>query len=137
MARVTIEDCIDKLPNRFELVMLAAQRARKLSSGGALTLDRDNDKNPVVAWREIAAKTVLTDDLKEELSHSNQRVGEMDDGEDIIDKMDGEDEWNALAAQSASMDMGMDSRDDDDDDDMDDDSALEDLAGGIPDGDDL
>lgn len=137
MARVTIEDCIDKLPNRFELVMLAAQRARKLSSGGALTLDRDNDKNPVVALREIAAETVLTDDLKEELIHNNQRVVEMDDGEDIIDKMDGEDEWNALAAQSASMDMGMDSRDDDDDDDMDDDSALEDLAGGIPDGDDL
>jgi len=137
MARVTIEDCIDKLPNRFELVMLAAQRARKLSSGGALTLDRDNDKNPVVALREIAAETVLTDDLKEELIRNNQRVVEMDDGEDIIDKMDGEDEWNALAAQSASMDMGMDSRDDDDDDDMDDDSALEDLAGGIPDGDDL
>lgn len=137
MARVTVEDCIERLPNRFELVMLAAQRARKLSSGGALTLDRDNDKNPVVALREIAAETVLTDDLKEELIRNNQRVVEMDDGEDIIDKMDGEDEWNALAAQSASMDVGADSRDDDDDEDLDDDSALEDLAGGLPDGDDL
>lgn len=134
MARVTVEDCIDKVENRFELVMVSAQRARKISSGGALTLDRDNDKNPVVALREIAAETVLVEDLKEELVRNHQRVVEMDDGEDVIDKMDGEDEWNALAAQSASLDAP--SRDDDDDDDFDDDSSLEDLAGGPGDEDD-
>ncbi|MBI2234693.1 MAG: DNA-directed RNA polymerase subunit omega [Micavibrio aeruginosavorus] len=132
MARVTVEDCVEKVPNRFELVMMASQRARKISSGGALTVDRDNDKNPVVALREIAANTVEVADLKEELVRNNQRIIEMDDGEDIIDKMDGEDEWNALAAQSAAMDIG--SRDDEDDDDFDEDedSALEDLAGGAP-----
>jgi DNA-directed RNA polymerase subunit omega len=128
MARVTVEDCVEIIPNRFELVMLAAQRARKISSGGVLTVDRDNDKNPVVALREIAAGTVLPEDLKEELIRNNQRVIEMDDGEDIIDKMDGEDEWNALAAQSAAMDM--ESRDEEEDDEsFDEDSALEDMAG--------
>ncbi len=138
MARVTVEDCVEKVPNRFELVMLASQRARKISSGGALTIDRDNDKNPVVALREIAATTVSVDDLKEELIRSNQRVIEMDDGEDIIDKMDGEDEWNALAAQSAALDM-MDARSEDDDEDDDEDdliesdeASLEDMAGGAP-----
>lgn len=134
MARVTVEDCVEKIPSRFELVMLAAQRARKISSGGALTVDRDNDKNPVVALREIAAETVAVEDLKEELIRNNQRIIEMDDGEDVIDKMDGEDEWNALAAQSAALDMP--SRDEEDDeegfDDMDE-ASLEDLAGGIPD----
>lgn len=135
MARVTVEDCIEKIPNRFELVMLSAQRARKISSGGALTVDRDNDKNPVVALREIAEGTVEIADLKEELIRNNQRVVEMDDGEDIIDKMDGEDEWNALAAQSASIEASRDSEDDDDDDFGDDDlgeASLEDLAGGAP-----
>ena len=133
MARVTVEDCVEKIPNRFELVMLAAQRARKISSGGALTIDRDNDKNPVVALREIAESTIQQEDLKEELIRNNQRIIEMDDSEDIIDKMDGEDEWNALAAQSAAIDI---SRDDDDDDDFsDEDSALEDIAGGAPESD--
>ena len=133
MARVTVEDCVEKIPSRFELVMLAAQRARKISSGGALTVDRDNDKNPVVALREIAAETVSPEDLKEELIRNNQRIIEMDDGEDVIDKMDGEDEWNALAAQSAAMDApARDEEDDEDFDDMDE-ASLEDLAGGIPD----
>ena len=58
MARVTVEDCVEKIPNRFELVMLAAQRARNISAGAELTIDRDNDKNPVVALREIAEQTV-------------------------------------------------------------------------------
>ncbi len=134
MARVTVEDCVEKVPNRFELVMMASQRARKISSGGALTVDRDNDKNPVVALREIAADTVSVTDLKEELIRNNQRIIEMDDGEDIIDKMDGEDEWNALAAQSAALDI--ESRDEEDDEfDEDEDVALEDLAGGSPAGD--
>lgn len=132
MARVTVEDCVEKVPNRFELVMVASQRARKISSGGALTVDRDNDKNPVVALREIAASTVAVTDLKEELVRNNQRIIEMDDGEDIIDKMDGEDEWNALAAQSAALDIGTRDDEDDEDFDEDEDSALEDLAGGAP-----
>jgi DNA-directed RNA polymerase subunit omega len=134
MARVTVEDCVEKIPNRFELVMVASQRARKISSGGVLTLDRDNDKNPVVALREIAAGTVSVEDLKEELIRVNQRVIEMDDGEDIIDKMDGEDEWNALAAQSAALDLETRDEEDEDDDDFEDtdEASLEDMAGGAP-----
>ncbi len=134
MARVTVEDCIEKIPNRFELVMLSAQRARKISSGGALTIDRDNDKNPVVALREIAEGTVEIADLKEELIRNNQRVVEMDDGEDIIDKMDGEDEWNALAAQSMALEPARDAEEDDFDDEEEgaEEASLEDLAGGAP-----
>lgn len=136
MARVTVEDCVEKIPNRFELVMISAQRARKISSGGALTIDRDNDKNPVVALREIAEGTVSIDDLREELIRNNQRVVEMDDGEDIIDKMDGEDEWNALAVQSAALETSL--RDSEEEDDFDDEEAAEDvsletLANGAPD----
>ena len=67
MARVTVEDCIDKVENRFELVRLASHRARMISSGSQLTIDRDNDKNPVVALREIAEQTVSPGDLKEDL----------------------------------------------------------------------
>ena len=65
MARVTVEDCVDKVPNRFELVMLAAHRARSLASGAPLTVERDNDKNPVVALREIAEETLTADQLRE------------------------------------------------------------------------
>lgn len=101
MARVTVEDCIDKVTNRFELVMVAAQRARKIGSGGALTIDRDNDKNPVVALREIAEETVNVEDLKEDLIRNNQRVIALDDdGEDVIDMMDGEQEWGEMSEQS-------------------------------------
>lgn len=64
MARVTVEDCVDKVPNRFELVLLAGQRARQISSGASLTVDRDNDKNPVVALREIAEETIKPADLR-------------------------------------------------------------------------
>ena len=126
MARVTVEDCIEKVSNRFELVMLAAQRARKIGSGAALLVERDNDKNPVVALREIAEEKVATEDLKEELVKNHQRVIEMDDTEDVIDTMEGEEEWNAIAAQSAGPayeDI------DDSDDDEDFDVGLEDLAG--------
>ena len=70
MARVTVEDCVDKVENRFELVLLASHRARMISSGAPLTIDRDNDKNPVVALREIADETIAPDDLKEDLIHS-------------------------------------------------------------------
>lgn len=135
MARVTVEDCIEKIPNRFELVMLAAQRARKIGSGAALTIDRDNDKNPVVALREIADETVAIDDLKEELVKNHQRIVEMDDSEDVIDQMQGEAEWSAIAAQSAAALKFDDIDDSDDDDDEDSEPSLEDLAGGAPDDD--
>ncbi|MFT3690552.1 DNA-directed RNA polymerase subunit omega [Paenirhodobacter sp.] len=82
MARVTVEDCVDKVPNRFELVMLAAHRAREIAAGGAITVDRDNDKNPVVALREIAEETQLTDDLRERLIESNQTQIEVDEPEE-------------------------------------------------------
>ena len=81
MARVTVEDCIDKVENRFELVLLAAHRARMISSGAPLTIDRDRDKNPVVALREIADETITPDDLKEELIHSLQKYVEVDEPE--------------------------------------------------------
>src|SRR5579872_2411190 len=81
MARVTVEDCIDKVENRFDLVLLASHRARMISSGSQITLDRDNDKNPVVALREIAETTVSPGDLKEDLIHSLQKYVEVDEPE--------------------------------------------------------
>ena len=81
MARVTVEDCIDKVDNRFELVLLASHRARQISQGSAITVDRDNDKNPVVALREIADETLSPDDLKEDLIHSLQKHVEVDEPE--------------------------------------------------------
>ena len=81
MARVTVEDCVDKIPNRFDLVLLAAQRAREISGGAELTVDRDRDKNPVVALREIADETVRPSHLKESLVTSLQRVLPDDDDE--------------------------------------------------------
>src|ERR1700710_2557730 len=81
MARVTVEDCIDKVDNRFELVLLASHRARLISSGSPLTIDRDRDKNPVVALREIADETIAPDDLKEQLIHSLQKYVEVDEPE--------------------------------------------------------
>ncbi|MYL97439.1 DNA-directed RNA polymerase subunit omega [Novosphingobium sp. FGD1] len=81
MARVTVEDCVDKIPNRFDLVLLAAQRAREISGGAELTLERDRDKNPVVALREIAEQTVVPANLKETLVSSMQRVLPDDDDE--------------------------------------------------------
>jgi DNA-directed RNA polymerase subunit omega len=81
MARVTVEDCIDKVNNRFELVLLASHRARMVSSGAQITIDRDNDKNPVVALREIADETISPGDLKEDLIHSLQKYVEVDEPE--------------------------------------------------------
>jgi DNA-directed RNA polymerase subunit omega len=81
MARVTVEDCVDKVSNRFDLVLLAAHRARALASGAQLTIDRDNDKNPVVALREIADEMVSPDDLQEDLIHSIQKFVEVDEPE--------------------------------------------------------
>ena len=81
MARVTVEDCIDKIDNRFDLVLLASHRARMISSGGPITIDRDNDKNPVVALREIADETISPGDLKEDLIHTLQKYVEVDEPE--------------------------------------------------------
>jgi len=79
MARVTVEDCVLKIPNRFKLVMMAAQRSRELSVGGELTLDRDNDKNPVVALREIADETVPLDELENAVVEGLQRNIDVDE----------------------------------------------------------
>lgn len=86
MARVTVEDCVDKVPNRFDLVLFAAQRARQISGGAELTLDRDRDKNPVVALREIAEETVKPAQLEEAIVNSLQRV-QIDDDEAADDMM--------------------------------------------------
>ncbi|MGH6718335.1 MAG: DNA-directed RNA polymerase subunit omega [Alphaproteobacteria bacterium] len=82
MARLTVEDCILKVPNRFELVMVASQRARHLSAGTVPTVERENDKNPVIALREIAEGTVELDDLKSALIHGMQRHVEIDEPEE-------------------------------------------------------
>ena len=86
MARVTVEDCVEKIPNRFQLVLLAAQRARNLSRGEELTLDRDNDKNPVVALREIADETISLDKLEADLMKSLSRAPEPEPAdEEVLD----------------------------------------------------
>lgn len=95
MARVTVEDCVDKIPNRFDLVLLAAQRARQISGGAELTIDRDRDKNPVVALREIADETVRPNDLQETLVGSLQKV-QMDDDDAV-------DELGSLAQQAEAL----------------------------------
>ena len=81
MARVTVEDCVDKVENRFELVLIASHRARMIASGSSITVDRDNDKNPVVALREIAELTQVPEDLKEDFIHSLQKQVEVDEPE--------------------------------------------------------
>lgn len=91
MARVTVEDCIEKIPNRFQLVLLASQRARNISAGAALTIERDNDKNPVIALRELADETIDNAELEENIIKSLQRYVEADEPE--------EDELDLLAIQ--------------------------------------
>ena len=99
MARVTVEDCVRQVPNRFDLVMVAAQRSRDISAGATLTLDRDNDKNPVVALREIAEKTVKTDSLRDAVIRGLQKHVELDEPEeDMLDLMSSEERLGALAA---------------------------------------
>jgi DNA-directed RNA polymerase subunit omega len=84
MARVTVEDCIDKVQNRFELILVASHRARLISSGSKITVERDNDKNPVVALREIAETTVSPGDIKEDLIHSLQKYVEVDEPPSVV-----------------------------------------------------
>jgi DNA-directed RNA polymerase subunit omega len=81
MARVTVEDCVDKVSNRFELVLLAAHRARAIANGSAITIEPENDKNPVLALREIADQTIMPDDVRESLIHSIQKNVEVDEPE--------------------------------------------------------
>lgn len=81
MARVTVEDCIEKVDNRFDLVLMAAHRARMISSGAQITVSRDNDKNPVVSLREIGDGTISPEDLREDLIHSLQKYVEVDEPE--------------------------------------------------------
>jgi len=81
MARVTVEDCVDKVPNRFELVLLAAHRARSIAGGSPITIEPENDKNPVIALREVAEKTITPEDMREGLIHSIQKNVEVDEPE--------------------------------------------------------
>lgn len=112
MARVTVEDCVLKIPNRFELVMLAAQRARHISAGAPLAVDRDNDKNPVVALREIAEEAVTLPELEESLIKGMQKYVQME--ESIEDLDPAIPETMQLSAMSANT-SGSASDDDDDD----------------------
>ena len=106
MARVTVEDCVLKIPNRFELVMMAAQRARDVATGATLSIDRDNDKNPVVALREIADETIGLDELRNALIKGHQKVVEPDEPEDdIVELMAGEQAW-AQQMTIGEEDMG-------------------------------
>lgn len=108
MARVTVEDCIDKVENRFELVMLASHRSRMISSGAPLTIDRDNDKNPVCALREIADETISPEDLKEDLIHSMQKYVEVDEPEPEplpITAADGEDDGDIAFDRMSEEDL--------------------------------
>ena len=86
MARVTVEDCIEKISNRFDLVLTAAQRARGISSGDPITVDRDNDKNPVVALREIADETISIDEVNEDLVKSLQRMKRREEEQSALDE---------------------------------------------------
>ena len=120
MARVTVEDCVDKVPNRFRLVMLAAQRARELSVGAEITVDRDNDKNPVVALREIADETVGVGVLEEDLIQGLQRHADTDDAEEeAADLLAMEEELTASAGADGLMGEADFSDDVDPEDDLD------------------
>ena len=120
MARVTVEDCVQLVPNRFDLVMLAAQRARDIHSGQAPTIDRDNDKNPVIALREIADQTIDLNAIRESLIVGHQRPPEVDEPEDeIIELMAGEAGYQGPASPEGTElpeGMSMDGPDEDEDD---------------------
>jgi DNA-directed RNA polymerase subunit omega len=101
MARVTVEDCVMKVPNRFELVLVAAQRAREISSGAALTIERDHDKNPVVALREIADSTVAVEQLQNALVTGLQKQAEVDEPEEDRELSLAEETWPRGAGERA------------------------------------
>ena len=109
MARVTVEDCIEKISNRFDLVLVASRRARSISSGDQLTIERDNDKNPVVALREIADETISTEDVQADLISSLQRMKQREEEQTAIDEAsnvaeDGVEAFNADPAAGALTD---------------------------------
>ncbi|MGU9962081.1 MAG: DNA-directed RNA polymerase subunit omega [Candidatus Puniceispirillales bacterium WSBS_2018_MAG_OTU23] len=108
MARVTVEDCINKIPNRFDLVLTASHRARGISSGDAITIDRDKDKNPVVSLREIADGTIVIADIDEDLLKSLQRMTRREEEQSAVDEASSvaQDDMAALSA-----DFGADSSD--------------------------
>ena len=109
MARVTVEDCVEVIPNRFKLVLYAARRAREISAGASLTVDRDNDKNPVVALREIAEQSIPLASLQESLIRAMQRTFIRDENDEDLDSELAEDNFTALS---------MSESDDDEDDDV-------------------
>lgn len=121
MARVTVEDCIDKIPNRFDLILMASHRARLLGSGSSLTVDRDNDKNPVVALREIADGMLAPEDLRENFIHSLQKNVEVD-----------EPETQAAPSLASVADVAADSAEDGQFDRMSEDDLLRGLEGIVP-----
>ena len=111
MARVTVEDCVLKVPNRFELVLLAAQRARDVAAGAQITLERDNDKNPVVALREIADETIGLDNLQNSLIKGMQKHVEIDEPEEDQEIEIGAQQWPtglALAAGAEEEEGSLD-----------------------------
>ena len=103
MARVTVEDCVLKIPNRFELVLLAAQRARDVTAGAQITLERDNDKNPVVALREIADETIALDHLQNSLIKGMQKHVEIDEPEEDTEIEIGAQQWPADLAPPSEV----------------------------------
>ena len=109
MARVTVEDWVDKVPNRFELVLLAAHRARSVSAGAPITVERENDKNPVVSLREIAERTISPEDIKEDLIHSMQRYVEVDEPEpDAVPMLSGSSDRPVFSRDDPSSDVVID-----------------------------
>ncbi|OJW52576.1 MAG: DNA-directed RNA polymerase subunit omega [Alphaproteobacteria bacterium 41-28] len=121
MARVTVEDCIREVPNRFDLVLLAAQRGRQISAGSPLTLPRDNDKNPVVALREIAERTVSLDELQEGLIQGLQKhIPGEEPEEEVMQFIAEEQSYAGEAHQQAEIeDLALDDEMSDDEDDID------------------
>lgn len=107
MARVTVEDCVEKVPNRFDLVLLAAQRARDIRSGAELTVERDNDKNAVVALREIAEETVDLETLRHELEHGREIDTEVDEpDEEALAVLAAEAAWAGVTGQTTGEETG-------------------------------
>ncbi len=103
MARVTVEDCVERIPNRFELLMVAAQRARQLSSGAPLTVERDNDKNPVIALREIADETIDTEEVRESVIQGMRKHVEFDEpGDEELDLLTSEQELLGVVADMSA-----------------------------------
>ena len=110
MARVTVEDCVEVIPNRYELVLVAAQRARDISAGATITVTRDNDKNPVVALREIADQTVNLDEVRDHIVNGVNRMGDLNEEDDLLLALAGqgvaEEIGGAVAIEEISFDGG-------------------------------